>query len=173
MPSTVWIDGKWYDRGTAVVSVFDHGLLYGDGVFEGIRAYGGRVFRLADHVDRLYASAKAIWLEVPVGKPEMVRVVEEGVARRGLKDAYIRLLGTRGARGWATPGRAPRKCPKASVICITDRIRLWSADRYEQGLTAVTAATPINHRESLSPRIKSLNYLTHILAQLEGLTAAV
>jgi len=170
MPSTVWIDGKWYDRGTAVVSVFDHGLLYGDGVFEGIRAYGGRVFRLADHVDRLYASAKAIWLEVPLGKPEMARVVEEGVARSGLKEAYIRLVVTRGV---GDLGLDPRKCPKASIICITDTIRLWPADRYEQGLTAITAATPINHRESLSPRVKSLNYLTHILAKLEGIAAAV
>jgi branched-chain amino acid aminotransferase len=170
MPSTVWIDGKWYDRSTAVVSVFDHGLLYGDGVFEGIRAYGGRVFRLAEHIDRLYASAKAIWLEVPLGKPEMTRIVEEGVARSALKEAYIRLVVTRGV---GDLGLDPRKCPKASVICITDTIRLWPADRYEQGLTAVTAATPINHRESLSPRVKSLNYLTHILAKLEGIAAAV
>ena len=170
MPSTVWIDGKWYDRSTAVVSVFDHGLLYGDGVFEGIRAYGGRVFRLAEHLDRLCASAKAIWLDVPIGKHELARIVEDGVVRSGLKDAYIRLVVTRGV---GDLGLDPRKCSKASVICITDTIKLWPADRYEQGLTAVTAATPINHRESLSPRIKSLNYLTHILAKLEGIAAAV
>ena len=121
MPSTVWIDGKWYDRGTAVVSVFDHGLLYGDGVFEGIRAYGGRVFRLADHVDRLYASAKAIWLEVPLGKPEMARVVEEGVARSGLKEAYIRLVVTRGE---GDLGLDPRKCAEPTVFVIADRIAL-------------------------------------------------
>src|SRR3981081_3703853 len=96
MPSTIWIDGKWHDRGSAVVSVFDHGLLYGDGVFEGIRAYGGRGFRPDAATDLLYASAKAIWLDVPLGKPEMTRIVEEGVARSGLKDAYIRLVVTRG-----------------------------------------------------------------------------
>jgi len=170
MPSIIWIDGKWHDRGTAVVSVFDHGLLYGDGVFEGIRAYGGRIFRLAEHIDRLYASAKAIWLDVPVAKAEMARVVEEGVTKSGIKEAYIRLVVTRGV---GDLGLDPRKCPKASVICITDTIRLWPAASYEQGLTAITAATPINHRESLSPRVKSLNYLTHILAKLEGIAAAV
>src|SRR5437867_2982233 len=115
MPSIVWIDGTWYDRGSAVVSVFDHGLLYGDGVFEGIRAYGGRIFRLAEHIDRLYASAKAIWLDVPVGKAEMARVVEEGVTKSGIKEAYIRLVVTRGV---GDLGLDPRKCPKASVICI-------------------------------------------------------
>jgi len=170
MPSTVWIDGKWYDRSTAVVSVFDHGLLYGDGVFEGIRAYGGRVFRLAEHIDRLYASAKAIWLDVPLGKAEMTRIVEEGVAKSGIREAYIRLVVTRGV---GDLGLDPRKCAKPSTICIIDTIRLWSPERYEQGLTALTAATPINHRESLSPRVKSLNYLTHILAKLEGIAAAV
>ncbi|HYU08785.1 MAG TPA: aminotransferase class IV, partial [Gemmatimonadales bacterium] len=96
MPSIVWIDGTWYDRGTAVVSVFDHGLLYGDGVFEGIRAYGGRVFRLDAHLDRLYGSAKAIWLEIPMAKDAMARMVEEGVAKSGIKDSYIRLVVTRG-----------------------------------------------------------------------------
>lgn len=170
MPSTVWIDGRWYDRGTAVVSVFDHGLLYGDGVFEGIRAYGGRVFRLGAHLDRLYASAKAIWLEVPLPKADVARIVEEGVTRSGLKDAYIRLVVTRGV---GDLGLDPRKCAKASVICITDTIALWPAERYEKGLTALTAATPIAHKESLSPRIKSLNYLSHILAKIEGIAAGV
>jgi len=170
MPSIVWIDGTWHDRGTAVVSVFDHGLLYGDGVFEGIRAYGGRVFRLAEHLERLYASAKAIWLDVPMTKAEMGRIVEEGVTKSGIKEAYIRLVVTRGV---GDLGLDPRKCPKASVFCITDTIRLWGAESYEKGLIAITAATPINHRESLSPRVKSLNYLTHILAKLEGIAASV
>lgn len=170
MPSTVWIDGKWYDRSTAVVSVFDHGLLYGDGVFEGIRVYGGRVFRLGAHLDRLYASAKAIWLDVPMAKPDMARVVQEGVAKSGLKDAYIRLVVTRGV---GDLGLDPRKCPKPTIFCITDTITLWPADRYEKGLTALTAATPISHRESLSPRVKSLNYLSHILAKIEGIAAGV
>jgi len=170
MPATVWIDGKWHDRATAVVSVWDHGLLYGDGVFEGIRAYGGRVFRLSEHLDRLYASAKAIWLDVPVAKTELARVVEEGVAKSGLKDAYIRLVVTRGV---GDLGLDPRKCPKPSLFCITDTIALWPALRYEQGLTAMTAATPISHKESLSPRVKSLNYLSHILAKIEGIAAGV
>src|SRR5947208_4151370 len=170
MPSIVWIDGTWYDRGSAVVSVWDHGLLYGDGVFEGIRAYGGRVFRLDAHLDRLYASAKAIWLDIPMTKEAMGRMVEEGVAKSGIKDAYIRLVITRGV---GDLGLDPRKCPKPSIICIVDAIALWPADRYEKGLTCLTAATPINHRESLSPRIKSLNYLSHILAKVEGIAAGV
>src|SRR3989454_11726067 len=170
MPSVVWIDGTWYDRASAVVSVFDHGLLYGDGVFEGIRAYGGRVFRLGAHLDRLYRSAKAIWLEVPVARDPMARLGEEGVEPGGIKDAYIRLVGTRGV---GDLGLDPRKCAKPSIILIVDSILLWPVDRYEKGLTCLTAATPINHRESLSPRIKSLNYLSHILAKVEGIAAGV
>ncbi|MGH7417398.1 MAG: branched-chain-amino-acid transaminase [Candidatus Rokuibacteriota bacterium] len=168
--SVVWIDGKYYDRATAAVSVFDHGLLYGDGVFEGVRVYNRRIFRLDRHVERLYASAKAIWLDIPMGRPEMARMVEEAVGKSGLADAYIRLVVTRGV---GDLGLDPRKCPKPSIICIVDRIALWSADRYDGGLTALTAATPINHRESLSPRVKSLNYLSHILAKIEGIAAGV
>jgi len=168
--SVVWIDGKYHDRATAAISVFDHGLLYGDGVFEGVRAYNRRIFRLARHLDRLYASAKAIWLEIPMARPEMARMVEEAVAKSGLADAYIRLVVTRGV---GDLGLDPRKCPKPSIICIVDRITLWSPDRYDGGLTALTAATPINHRESLSPRVKSLNYLSHILAKIEGIAAGV
>lgn len=170
MPSLVWVDGKWYDRGAAVVSVFDHGLLYGDGVFEGIRSYGGRVFRLEAHLDRLYGSAKAIWLEIPMAKDAMGRMVEEGVAKSGLKDTYIRLVVTRGV---GDLGLDPRKCAKPTIFCIFDKIQLWPQDRYEKGLTAVTAATPIHHREALSPRVKSLNYLSHILAKIEGIAAGV
>ncbi|MGH7606041.1 MAG: branched-chain-amino-acid transaminase [Gemmatimonadales bacterium] len=170
MPAIVWIDGKWYDRATAVVSVFDHGLLYGDGVFEGIRAYGGRVFRLDAHLARLYASAKAIWLDVPMDKAALRGIVEEGVAKSGIKEAYLRLVVTRGV---GDLGLDPRKCPRPTVFCIIDTIKLWSPERYERGLTALTAATPIHHRESLSPRVKSLNYLSHILAKIEGIAAGV
>jgi branched-chain amino acid aminotransferase len=166
----IWIDGQYYDRATAKISVFDHGLLYGDGVFEGIRSYNGRIFRLERHLERLYASAKGIWLEVPLLRPELHRVVEEAVGKSGIKDAYIRLVITRGV---GDLGLDPRKCPKPSIICIVDTIKLWPPDRYESGLTALTAATPINHRESLSPRIKSLNYLAHILAKVEGIAAGV
>jgi len=170
MPSVVWIDGTWYDRSSAVVSVFDHGLLYGDGVFEGIRSYGGRVFRLDAHLQRLYDSAKAIWLEIPVAKDAMARMVEEGVKRSQLKDSYIRLVVTRGV---GDLGLDPRKCEKPTVFCIFDSMRLWPNDRYEKGLVAITAATPIHHREALSPRVKSLNYLSHILAKVEGIAAGV
>lgn len=170
MSSIVWIDGKWYDRPSAVVSVFDHGLLYGDGVFEGIRAYGGRVFKLEAHLDRLYASAKAIWLEIPMERAVMGRMVEEGVAKSGHSDSYIRLVVTRGV---GDLGLDPRKCAKPTIFCIFDTIKLWPPDRYDKGLTALTAATPIHHREALSPRVKSLNYLSHILAKIEGIAAGV
>ncbi len=170
MPPIIWIDGSFHDRATAKVSVFDHGLLYGDGVFEGIRVYNRRVFRLNQHLDRLYASAKGVWLEIPMAKAAVHRMVEEAVVKSGLEDAYIRLLVTRGV---GDLGLDPRKCPKPSVICIVDTIQLWPQDRYDKGLTALTAATPIHHRESLSPRIKSLNYLSHILAKVEGIAAGV
>ncbi len=170
MPPIIWIDGTYYDRASAKVSVFDHGLLYGDGVFEGIRVYNRRVFRLAQHLDRLYASAKGVWLEVPLAKPALHRLVEEAVTKSGLDEAYIRLVVTRGV---GDLGLDPRKCPKPSVICIVDTIQLWPQDRYDKGLVALTAATPIHHRESLSPRIKSLNYLSHILAKVEGIAAGV
>ncbi len=170
MPPTIWIDGQYRDGASATVSVYDHGLLYGDGVFEGIRAYKRRVFRLQQHLDRLYASAKGIWLEIPMAKDAMGRLVEEAVRKSGLEDAYIRLVVTRGA---GDLGLDPRKCPKPSIILIVDEIHLWPADRYDKGLTALTAATPIGHRESLSPRIKSLNYLAHILAKVEGIAAGV
>src|SRR5258705_9274325 len=170
MPSIVWIDGTWYDRNKAVVSVFDHGLLYGDGVFEGIRAYGGRVFRLNAHLDRLYASAKAIWLEIPMAKDAMGRMVEEGVAKSGIKDNYIRLVVTRGV---GDLGLDPRKCAKPTIFSIFDTIKMWPQDRYEKGLTALTAATPIQQRKALSPRVKPLNYLSHILAKVEATAATV
>jgi branched-chain amino acid aminotransferase len=168
--TTIWIDGKYYDRDTAVVSVFDHGLLYGDGVFEGIRAYTGRIFRLEAHLDRLYASAKGICLDVPVARPQMTTIVSEAFAKSGMRDAYLRLIITRGV---GDLGLDPRKCAAPTVICIVDTIRLWPQDRYERGLTCLTAATPSSHRENLSPRVKSLNYLAHILAKVEGIAASV
>jgi branched-chain amino acid aminotransferase len=165
---TIWLDGKWYDRDTATVSVYDHGLLYGDGVFEGIRVYGGRIFRLHEHLERLYDSAKAIWLTVPMSLEEMAAVTEEAVARSKISEAYIRHIITRGV---GDLGLDPRKCPRASVIIIVDTIKLWPEEVYETGLTVVTAGTPIPQRESLSPRVKSLNYLPHILAKIEGTQA--
>jgi len=164
----IWIDGKFFEKEDAKVSVFDHGLLYGDGVFEGIRAYGGRIFRLAQHLDRLYASARAIWLDVGLPQAEMATVCEECVRVNGLKDAYIRLIVTRGV---GDLGLDPRKCKKASIICIADSIALFPPEMYERGLTMMTAATPVHHREGVSPRIKSLNYLAHILAKIEAIAA--
>jgi len=166
--TVIYIDGQWYDRNNAKISVFDHGLLYGDGVFEGMRVYGGKTFKLKQHVDRLYDSAKAILLEVPISEDEMMAVTEEGVRRSGLKEAYLRHVVTRGV---GDLGLDPRKCPRASVIIIFDTISLWPPERYEAGLSVITAGTPIPHRESLSPRVKSLNYLCHILAKVEGTNA--
>ena len=168
MPTTIWLDGQWLDRESAAVSVFDHGLLYGDGVFEGIRVYGGVAFRLQEHLERLYDSAQAIWLTIPMPIEEMTALTEEAVRRSGLDDAYIRHIITRGV---GDLGLDPRKCPAPTVIIIVDGIRLWPAEVYERGLRVVTAGTPIPHRESLSPRVKSLNYLPHILAKIEGIHA--
>ena len=168
--TTIWIDGKYYDRDTAMVSVFDHGLLYGDGVFEGIRAYSGRIFRLDAHLDRLYASAKGICLDIPLVRAQMGAMVVEAYTKSSMRDAYLRLVVTRGA---GDLGLDPRKCIKPTVICIVDTIRLWPQECYERGLTCITAATPSSHRENLSPRVKSLNYLAHILAKIEGIAASV
>jgi len=165
---TIWLDGKWYDRETATVSVYDHGLLYGDGVFEGIRIYGGKIFRLREHLERLYDSAKAIWLTVPMPIDEMAAVTEETVARSKIAEGYIRPIVTRGV---GDLGLDPRKCARPSVIIIVDTIKLWPEEVYETGLKVVTAGTPIPQRESLSPRVKSLNYLAHILAKIEGVQA--
>ncbi|MCZ7644468.1 MAG: branched-chain-amino-acid transaminase [Planctomycetota bacterium] len=170
MSIKIWIDGEFYDKEHAKVSVFDHGLLYGDGVFEGIRAYHGKVFRLRQHVERLYASAKAIWLQVPIPQDEMSRRIEETVKANNLTEAYIRVLVTRGV---GDLGLDPRKCPKASIVIIADKIQLYPPEFYKKGLEVVTAATPISHRENLNPRIKSLNYLGHILAKIEGIQAGV
>ncbi len=151
-----------------MISVYDHGLLYGDGIFEGIRVYEGRIFRLVQHIDRLYASAQAINLTIPLSREEFAAVTTEAVRRSGLQDAYIRPVVTRGV---GDLGIDPRKCPKPTVIIIVDTIMVWSQERYDQGLRVVTAGTPIPHREALSPRVKSLNYLAHVMAKIEGLEA--
>jgi len=170
MAPVIWIDGKYCEKDAAKISVFDHGLLYGDGVFEGIRVYNHRIFRVEQHLDRLYASAKAVWLEIPQTRKALAQILEEAVAKSGIADAYIRLIVTRGI---GDLGLDPRKCPRPTIICIVDHIALWPVDRYEKGLTAISAATPIHHREGLSPRVKSLNYLSHILAKVEGIAAGV
>ncbi|HEU5048990.1 MAG TPA: branched-chain-amino-acid transaminase [Gemmatimonadales bacterium] len=164
----IWLDGEWLDRDQARISVFDHGLLYGDGVFEGMRVYGGKVFRLEEHLRRLYDSAHAIRLEIPMSREEMTRITGEGIRRGGISDGYLRHVVTRGV---GDLGFDPRKCPRPTVLIIFDTIRLWPQEFYERGLRVVSASTPIPHREALSPRVKSLNYLPHILAKLEGIEA--
>jgi branched-chain amino acid aminotransferase len=152
----------------ARVSVFDHGLLYGDGVFEGLRSYSGRVFRLNAHLDRLWASARAICLEIPMSKDRMAQAVLDTLSANNLKDGYIRLIITRGA---GTLGLDPNKCSHPQIIVIADTISLYPKEFYEDGLRIVTAATQRIQTAALSPRIKSLNYLNNIMAKLEGLQA--
>jgi branched-chain amino acid aminotransferase len=165
MSLKVYIGGKLYDKADAKISVYDHGLLYGDGVFEGIRAYSGRVFRLAEHVDRLYASARSIHLVIPMAKAEMARAVVDTLRVNNLVDAYIRLLVTRGA---GSLGLDPRKTTDPQVIIITDSISLYPEELYEHGLKIITAGTMRNHPAALNPRVKSLNYLNSILAKIEA-----
>ena len=168
MSPKVYIGGKLFDKADAKISVFDHGLLYGDGVFEGIRSYSGKVFRLEQHVDRLYDSAQAIHLQIPMTREEMARAIEETLAVNKLVDAYIRVVVTRGA---GSLGLDPRKTTDPQVIIITDQISLYPEELYEHGLKIVTAGTTRNHPNALNPRIKSLNYLNNILAKIEGTNA--
>ncbi len=167
MSIQVYIDGKFYPKEEAKISVFDHGFLYGDGVFEGIRAYNGRVWRLTEHLDRLYASAKSIWLEIPISWSEMEEVVLETIRRNDLKDAYIRLVIS---RGYGDLGLDPRKCPKATVVCIADSISLFPEEVYREGMKVISVASRRNPADSLSPQIKTLNYLNGILAKISAVT---
>src|SRR5262249_37652583 len=152
----------------AVVSVYDHGLLYGDGVFEGIRVYSGKVFRLKEHIDRLFDSAKHIWLEIPYTREQVIDATNEAVRVNGKHDGYIRLIVTRGA---GSLGLDPRKTSSPQVIIIVDDISLYPEELYESGLEIITAATIRNHSNAVNPRIKSLNYLNNILAKIEGIRA--
>ncbi len=161
----VYLNGKLVDKAQAVVSVFDHGLLYGDGVFEGIRVYNGKVFLLEEHVDRLYESAAAIRLEIPMTRPDMAAAVRDTAGANGIADGYVRLVVTRGA---GTLGLDPKKTANPQIIVIADTISLYPHEMYEQGLKLITASTIRNHPQALSPRIKSLNYLNNILAKVEG-----
>ena len=161
----VYINGELVPKGEAKVSVFDHGLLYGDGIFEGIRSYGGRVFKLDEHLQRLYDSAKAIMLEIPVSIEEMKATVLETLRRNNLYDAYIRLMVTRGI---GDLGLDPDKCDQPTIIIITDKIALYPQECYEGGLEIVTVPTRRNYAEAINPRIKSMNYLNNILANIEG-----
>ena len=161
----IYIDGKYYYEKNAKISVFDHGLLYGDGIFEGIRAYHGRVFKLKEHIDRLFRSAKAILLEVPLRHAEVMKAVVETCRRNNIQDGYIRLLVTRGA---GTLGLNPNRCKNPSLVIIADKIQLYPRELYEKGLEIVTVATTRNLHSALNPAIKSLNYLNNVLAKIEA-----
>jgi len=161
----IYIDGKYYDERAAKISVFDHGLLYGDGIFEGIRAYNGRVFKLKEHIDRLFYSATAILLNIPISHAEMMAAVVETCRRNKLHDGYVRLLVTRGP---GTLGLNPNRCKKPSVIIIADKIQLYPHGFYEKGMEIITVPTVRNLHSALNPAIKSLNYLNNILAKIEA-----
>ncbi|HJN82154.1 MAG: branched-chain-amino-acid transaminase [Verrucomicrobiota bacterium] len=164
----VYINGKFYSEQNAKVSVFDHGLLYGDGVFEGIRAYHGRVFKLKEHIDRLFYSAKAIMLNIPMTHAKLVEATLETCRRNRLTDGYIRLVVTRG-RG--TLGLNPNRCSNPQVIIIAGKIQLYPPSLYKKGMEIVTVPTTRNHHNAVNPAIKSLNYLNNILAKIEANTA--
>lgn len=164
----IYINGEYLDKENAKISVYDHGLLYGDGVFEGMRAYSGRVFRMKEHLQRLWDSAKSIHLQIPMTQAQMDNAVYATLERNYHRDAYIRLIVTRGV---GNLGLDPYKCPKAGIIIITDQIALYPKEYYEKGLEIITAATVRCSPASLSPRVKSLNYLNNIMAKIEGLQA--
>ncbi len=161
----IYIDGKYFDERNAKISVFDHGLLYGDGIFEGIRAYNSRVFKLKEHIDRLFYSAKAILLTIPMSHAEVMAAVVETCRQNKLRDGYIRLVVTRGVGGL---GLNPNRCKKPSVIVIADKIQLYPPEYYERGLEIITVPTVRNLHSALNPAIKSLNYLNNILAKIEA-----
>jgi len=168
MALKIYISGEYFDKEDAKISVYDHGLLYGDGVFEGMRSYAGKVFRIKEHLVRLWESAHAICLQIPMTPDEVAKAIQQTLELNGIKDGYIRLVVTRGA---GTLGLDPNLTSNPRVIIITDRITLYPKEFYDNGLEIVTASTIRNHPQALSGRIKSLNYLNNILAKLEGLKA--
>jgi branched-chain amino acid aminotransferase len=166
MALKIWLDGKLVDEKDAKISVFDHGLLYGDGVFEGIRVYNSRVFELEAHIRRLYDSAKAIRLEVPMSRSKLISAVEKTVEANGVIDGYIRLLITRGV---GTLGLNPFVCTDSRLIIIADNIQLYPEELYEKGMKVISATTVRNHPLAIPPQVKSMNYLNNILAKIEAL----
>lgn len=170
MSLKVWIDGKLVPKDEAKVSVYDHGLLYGDGVFEGIRVYSGKIFEAEAHLRRLYDSARAIRLEIPLTQAEFKAAIEQTFKANDFTDCYVRALVTRGA-GYL--GLSPTKCPRPGVIIITDTIELYPREMYEQGMAIITATVIRNHPNSVPSRVKSLNYLNNILAKIEANDAGV
>src|ERR1700722_662218 len=170
MASKVWLDGKLLDKENAKVSVYDHGLLYGDGVFEGIRVYQGKIFECDAHLRRLFDSARAIRLTPPRSKEELKKAMEETFRANGFVDCYIRLVITRGV-GYL--GLNPNKCPTPSIFIIADTIEMYPAEMYQKGMSIITASVVRNHASAISPRVKSLNYLNNILAKIEAADAGV
>jgi branched-chain amino acid aminotransferase len=166
MALKIWLNDKLVDEADAKVSVFDHGVLYGDGVFEGIRVYGGRVFELEAHLRRLYESAKVIRLEISMGKTELVAAIKRTVEANGITDGYIRLVVTRGA---GTLGLNPFLCKNSCLIIIADKIQLYPEELYETGMKIISATTVRNHPLAIPPQVKSLNYLNNIIAKIEAL----
>jgi branched-chain amino acid aminotransferase len=164
----IYIDGNFHDQAEAKISVFDHGLLYGDGVFEGIRFYNDRVFRLQEHIDRLWDSARAIAMDIPMSKSELVAATLETIRQNDLHDGYVRLIVTRGV---GSLGLSPDSCRRPSIIIIAATIALYPEELYQRGLTMVTCSTRRTPPAALSPRIKSLNYLSNILGKLEAQNA--
>ncbi|MBI4972011.1 MAG: branched-chain-amino-acid transaminase [Candidatus Omnitrophica bacterium] len=164
----VFINGKYFLKNEATVSVFDHGLLYGDGIFEGMRSYNGLVFRMEEHLDRLWESAKSIMLSIPYTKKQMNDLVIQTLQKNKLKDAYIRLVITRGT---GDLGLDPRKCKVPTVFIISDKIVLYDGEIYAKGVEVVTVPTVRNFTEAVNPAIKSLNYLNNILAKIEATNA--
>jgi branched-chain amino acid aminotransferase len=170
MALKIWLNGKLVDEADAKITVFDHGLLYGDGVFEGIRVYDGRVFELDAHIKRLYESALSIRLEISIGKSELASAVEETVKANGITDGYIRLVVTRGV---GTLGLNPFICKNSCVFIIADKIQLYPEELYEKGMRLISATTVRNHPLAIPPQAKSLNYLNNILAKIEALDNGV
>ncbi len=166
----IWLDGQMLDESEAKISVFDHGLLYGDGIFEGIRCYDGRVFRLVEHVERLFMSARAILLEMPWTQQEVCDIVCDTIRANGLSDGYIRLVVTRGSGGL---GLNPYLCKKPSMFCIAASIQLYPEEYYQKGLELITCSTRRPSHATLSPQVKSLNYLNNIMAKVECIKAGV
>lgn len=166
----IYLNGKFVKKDEAKISIFDHGLLYGDGVFEGIRSYNGLVFKLKEHIDRLYASAQGISLEIPMSKAGMEKAIISTLQANKLKDAYIRAVVTRGI---GDLGLDPRNCARPTIFIITDKIALYPPEFYKKGLKIITVATRRNIPEAISPQIKSLNYLNNILGKIEAINAGV
>ncbi len=168
MSLKVYINGEYFEKKDAKISIFDHGLLYGDGVFEGIRSYDRLVFKLREHIDRLYESAHGIMLKISMPKKAMTEAVVDTLKLNKLDDSYIRLIVTRGV---GDLGLDPRKCKNSSVIIITDKIQLYPEELYKKGLALITVPTPRNTPEALNPQVKSLNYLNNIMAKIEAINS--